>query len=204
MPCPEQAILSDASPLTDSAQLEVEAVVREHSRLVFRIAYSVLHNHHDAEDVTQETFMRFLRARQGLAGLRDCRAYLARTAWRVAIARKKRVPEVSLEDAAEAALRLRSAGAPAEEIVGNRQVAALLQRLIESLPADLRQTLALSTVEQLSSTEIAELLGIPETSVRTRLLRARQLLRQKLAALLQRHPPNLSAEAKQRFANPGS
>ena len=61
----------------------------------------------------------------------------------------------------------------------------LLERLIASLPRKLRHVLTLATVEEMSSVEIAEVLGIPEASVRTRLLRARQLLRQKLSALLE-------------------
>ena len=67
-----------------------------------------------------------------------------------------------------------------------QEAVGLVERLIETLPSDLRATLALSTVEDLSSPEIARLLGIPEGSVRTRLMRARQRLRQKLTALLQK------------------
>ena len=54
------------------------------------------------------------------------------------------------------------------------------------LPKDLRETLALSTVEEMSSVEIAATLGIPESSVRGRLLRARQLLREKVQVLMER------------------
>ena len=63
---------------------------------------------------------------------------------------------------------------------------ALLEQLINALPRDLRDALVLSTVEELPSPEIAELLGIPEGSVRERLWRARQTLREKLAALVDR------------------
>jgi RNA polymerase sigma-70 factor (ECF subfamily) len=60
-----------------------------------------------------------------------------------------------------------------------------LDKMIATLPQDLRQTLLLSTVEELNSTEIAAVLGIPEGSVRTRLMRARNLLKQKLAAAME-------------------
>jgi RNA polymerase sigma-70 factor, ECF subfamily len=188
MPVPQQAVLSETLLMADPAQTEVEGVIREHSHLVFKISFSVLRNHHDAEDATQETFLRFLRGRKKLGGIRDVRAYLARTAWRVAHGRRKQVWEISLEEAAEVVLHMRSAGMPAEEIMAKREAMALLERLIDSLPGDLRETLALSTVEELSSAEIAGLLGIPEGSVRTRLMRARQILREKLTAVFGRRP----------------
>ena len=68
----------------------LEALVREHSRLVYRIAYAVLRRHHDAEDATQETFVRVLRYSEKLAEVEDSKTWLARIAWRVAIDRSKR------------------------------------------------------------------------------------------------------------------
>jgi RNA polymerase sigma-70 factor (ECF subfamily) len=59
--------------------------------------------------------------------------------------------------------------------------------LIDALPEELRQPLALSTVEELNSQEIAQVMGIPEGTVRTRLMRARQVLKQKLSALMAGH-----------------
>jgi DNA-directed RNA polymerase specialized sigma24 family protein len=58
-----QVILSESVSTTDASGDELEATVREQARLVYKIAYSVLRNHHDAEDVAQETFLRFLRHR---------------------------------------------------------------------------------------------------------------------------------------------
>jgi RNA polymerase sigma-70 factor, ECF subfamily len=60
-----------------------------------------------------------------------------------------------------------------------------LQRLIAGLPEDLAQTLELSTVQELNSAEIAEVMKIPEGSVRTRLFRARKQLKEKLTVLLE-------------------
>lgn len=184
-----EALLSDAFPVTGTAEQEVEAVVREHARLVFRIAYAVLRNHHDAEDAVQETFLRVLRHRGKLAQIAERKAWLGRIAWRVALDRvRKRRPahaEAELDEAAEAVAALRSAGASAEQIAADRQMISLIGRLIAGLPLDLREALTLSTVEELSSAEIASVLGIPEASVRQRVFRARQLLREKLGALLE-------------------
>jgi RNA polymerase sigma-70 factor (ECF subfamily) len=59
----------------------------------------------------------------------------------------------------------------------------VVHRLIDSLPEQLRQPLALSTVEEMTSREIAQVMGIAEGTVRTRLMRAREILKHKLAAL---------------------
>src|SRR5690349_22812038 len=95
----------------------IEAAVHEHARLVYRIAYSVLRNHHDAEDATQETFVRVLRYKKTLEGVRDPKTWLARIAWRVAVERSKKRPEISMSETevANAVIGLRSQLASAEE-----------------------------------------------------------------------------------------
>jgi RNA polymerase sigma-70 factor (ECF subfamily) len=180
-----RALLIEATRIADAAGDELGAAVREHARLVYKVAYSVLRNHHDAEDAAQETFLRLWRHQKRWADVRDQRAWLARVAYRVALDRRRKLPQISAEDSAQAVLELRAKGAGADEIAANQQMLALLERLIASLPPDLRDALTLSTVEEMTSAEIAALLGIPEASVRTRLFRARQLLREKLAALLE-------------------
>jgi RNA polymerase sigma-70 factor (ECF subfamily) len=65
----------------------LESLVREHSRLVYRIAYAVLRSHHDAEDSTQETFLRVLRYSSKLDAVEDPKTWLTRIAWRVAVDR---------------------------------------------------------------------------------------------------------------------
>jgi len=181
----EQAILSEAPPIADTVDAAVEEAVREHSRALYRIAFSVLRNHHDAEDATQETFVRLLRygKHNQLASICDLRAWLARVVWRVALDRRRVVPEVSLQEAAEAVSGLRANGAGVDEIAASEQMKLLLGRLIEGLPRPLRDTLTLSLSEELSSSEIAAVLGIPEGSVRERLWRARRMLKEKLFAV---------------------
>jgi RNA polymerase sigma-70 factor (ECF subfamily) len=180
-----QVILSESVPTAEASRDELEATVREQAGLVYKIAYSLLRNHHDAEDVAQETFLRFLRHRKRWAEIRDRRAWLATVAWRLALDRKRMPAEVGLEDAAEVVSRLRADNAAVDEIASSRQMMWLLERLVGSLPRDLREVLVLSTTEELTSAEISKVLGIPEGSVRTRLLRGREILREKLAALLE-------------------
>jgi RNA polymerase sigma-70 factor (ECF subfamily) len=180
-----QVILSESVATTESGRDELEDAVREDGRLVYKVAYSVLRNHHDAEDVAQETFLRFLRQRKRWPEIRDRRAWLSRVAWRAALDRKRSPAAVALEDAAEAVSNLRADGAGVDEIAASRQMMSLVERLVGSLPHDLREALTLSTTEELTSAEIAQVLGIQEGAVRNRLFRAREILRQKLAVLLE-------------------
>src|SRR5437762_14253916 len=84
-----EAILSAAATVERSPDQAIEALVRDYSRLVYRIAYAVLRRHHDAEDATQETFMRVLRYSSKLASVEDLKPWLARIAWRVSVDRSK-------------------------------------------------------------------------------------------------------------------
>ncbi len=172
---------------TDTQEL-VALAVREHSHFVFKIAYSLLRNHHDAEDATQETFLRLLKHRHEFAAVEDQRAWLARVVWRIAIDKTRKLPQPSLDDAANSALldQLRAADSGSEEIAINEQMLTLLQSLITGLPPDLRDVIILSTVDEMTSSAIAAVLDIPETSVRTRQFRARQMLKEKFAAVLNR------------------
>jgi len=180
-----QVIWSESVATTEGGRDELEDAVREEGRLVYRVAYSVLRNHHDAEDVAQETFLRFLRQRKHWPEIRDRRAWLARVAWRAAVDRKRASAAIALEDAAEAVSKLRAEGAGLDEIAASREMISLVERLVASLPGDLREALILSTTEELTSAEIAQVLGIPEGSVRNRLMRGREILRQELAAILE-------------------
>jgi RNA polymerase sigma-70 factor (ECF subfamily) len=181
----DRALASEAVLMARATEDVLEAAVREHARVVYRIAYSVLRNHHDAEDATQETFLRVLRYRRKLEGVEDTKTWLARMAWRVAIERGKKKPEISMAEAetARAVQELRSQLASAEESLLGQEIGELLESLIAALPAQLRDALRLSTVDELAPSEMAEVLGTSESSVRSRIFRARQILRDKLAAL---------------------
>jgi RNA polymerase sigma-70 factor, ECF subfamily len=173
----------------EAATPTVETLVADYSRMVFRIAYSILRNHHDAEDATQECFLRVWRHKERLQGVQNAKTWLARIAWTTALDKRRSGRKMlSLDDGdpgTELLDSLSDSTPAADEQLVERQKQQLLQRLIGGLPDDLGQTLELSTVQELNSTEIAEVMKIPEGSVRTRLFRARKQLKEKLAVLLE-------------------
>ena len=180
-----QVIVNDAMLLAREEADQLELAVREHAQLVYRIAYSVLRNHHDAEDATQETFVRVLRRRKKLAKVDDPKSWLARIAWRVAVERRRKSPEVPLDSTMEEAVgKLRAQLISAEEEFLGQEMTKMLGALISALPPRLRDPLILSTVQELSPAEIAGLLGMGEAAVRSRIFRARQVLKDKLEQLL--------------------
>jgi RNA polymerase sigma-70 factor (ECF subfamily) len=161
----------------------LEDLVRQYSRLVYRIAYAALRSHHDAEDATQETFLRVLRYSRKLATVENHKTWLARIAWRVAVDRNRqrgRKQEVPLEDPEKPVAELPSADAPVDEAMHGSQVGTMLERLIAALPEKLREPLILSAIVEISPREVAATLGINEAAVRSRVFRARKILRQKL------------------------
>jgi RNA polymerase sigma-70 factor, ECF subfamily len=97
--------------------------------------------------------------------------------WRIAIDRRR--PAVAVEMPEELPSR---ANTP-EQVVIAADRSQILHRMIDSLPEDLRQPLVLAALDELSTQQIAEILEIPEGTVRSRQNRARQILRQKLSAL---------------------
>ena len=187
-----QAILGEtvlkSAMAMEAATPTVETLVADHSRMVFRIAYSILRNHHDAEDAAQECFLRVWKHKDRLGEVGNVKTWLARIAWTTALDKRRASGKTLSLNAAEAAELMESladATPAADEQLAERQKQQLLQRLIAALPEDLGQTLELSTVQELNSAEIAEVMKIPEGSVRTRLFRARKQLKGKLAVLLE-------------------
>jgi RNA polymerase sigma-70 factor (ECF subfamily) len=184
-----EAILEQAEATKAESPLELlERLVAEHSLMAFRIAWSILRNHHDAEDAVQECFLRVLKHVKRRLEVRNPKTWVARVAWTTALDRRaSRAKVLTNEDASDSVLlmQVRDTAPAVDEQFAGSQLQALMERMIASLPEDLRQPLELSTVQELNSAEIAEILNIPEGSVRTRLMRARQRLKQKLSAVLE-------------------
>jgi RNA polymerase sigma-70 factor, ECF subfamily len=151
-------------------------LVERQSRFVYGVAYAVLRNAQDAEDVVQETFFKLYRLGKWEA-IDDERAFLARAAWRVAVGRRK-ATAMTLD------IHPASTSPDPEAAALTSDSHAIVHRLIDALPEDLRRPLALSGLHEMNSRQIAAVMGIPEGTVRTRLVRARQILKEKLARYL--------------------
>ncbi|MGP8176146.1 MAG: RNA polymerase sigma factor [Terracidiphilus sp.] len=180
MEIPNSAVDDKARDRTECAGAEeatLAALVSQYAGTLYRVAFSVLRNPADAEDAVQEAFVRVLRHRETLGEVRDQRVWLIRIVWNIVLDRKRRAktrPET--DDVAELARVLPSDGLTAEQIASAAQHHAHVLACVEQLPAKERQVLMLSAFEELSSVEIAAVLGITESSVRSRLFRARNLM----------------------------
>jgi RNA polymerase sigma-70 factor (ECF subfamily) len=182
---PSAGVLADETTgmieVTQASASRFDGLVDRQARFVFRVAYALLRNSHDADDVVQETFLKIYRGGQWEA-IVDERAFLARVAWRVAVDKlrsRARAPgplDADLEPCGDMS---------PEEALVTADWNAAVHRLVDALPPKLRQPLALSTVEEMTSREIAQVMGIAEGTVRTRILRAREILKLKLAGLME-------------------
>ncbi len=158
-----------------------ERLLQENQRLVVRIAAGVLGNAADAEEVAQEVF---LRAYRKISGLRDpgkFRAWVARMSWRLAVNRRRSLNRSLRRDTAW----FESTPTVSE----NHERAAVeaefdlrLREEINRLPEKLRAVLILCAVEGLDTRAVAQVLEIPEGTVRSRLHLARKRLLQRLSS----------------------
>jgi RNA polymerase sigma-70 factor (ECF subfamily) len=151
--------------LTDDADLaaEFDVRVRECSALVIRVAYSVLRNRADAEDVAQEAFVRAYRKIGSLRAREKFRSWLVRMTWRLALNSRR------------GSLTRRGALDPEEQAQHSDVWMA-----IDALPDRLRLVVVLAAIEGHSSREVAALLRVSEGTVRSRLFRARKRLQDQL------------------------
>jgi RNA polymerase sigma-70 factor, ECF subfamily len=175
MEIPKSAVHDNAGTHADEEILA--ALVSQYAGTLYRVAFSVLRNASDAEDAVQEAFLRVLRHRDTLGEVRDQRVWLIRIVWNIVLDRKRRAktrPET--DDVADLARVLPSEGLSAEERASAAQHHAHVLGCVETLPAKEREVLMLSAFEELNSVEIATVLGITESSVRSRLFRARNLM----------------------------
>jgi RNA polymerase sigma-70 factor, ECF subfamily len=155
----------------------ITALVAEYSTTLYRVAYSVMRNAAEAEDAVQEAFLRVLKHRDKLAEIRDLRVWLVRITWNVVLDKKRRSktrPEN--EDVADFVRVLPAADRRADEILISSQEHSRILKAIDQLPAKERQALLLSAVQELSTSEIADVLGTTESSIRSRIFRARREL----------------------------
>jgi RNA polymerase sigma-70 factor (ECF subfamily) len=153
---------------------DFERLLRETYRMVYQIAYSALANAADAEEVAQDVFLRAHGKLSSLNDLQKFRAWVGRMSWRLALNRLRSQSRSARRDSAW--LALQGPVADPESEAAQREFASHINQEIEHLPEKLRSVLLLSAVEDMDAGAIAETLGIPEGTVRSRLFLARRRL----------------------------
>jgi len=149
---------------------------------VFRAARSVLRDDAETEDVVQDAWVRAYTHLRQFMGRASFATWVIRIAIHEALARRRyRSRHQSLD---EHSALLPAHTRPPDQEVGARQVACVVEAAIDALPTRYRMAFVLRDVEGLSTAEAAECLDVPEATVKTRLHRARSLLRRELDTAL--------------------
>lgn len=169
-----------------------EALMRKHNRLLYRTARSIVRNDSDAEDCVQEAFLHAWRRRDQFRGEAAPSTWLARIVINEALQKLRRgkgeAGTLSIDNVVDLDARLdANAGFPTrpaspDNVTLRNELCALLERKIDDLPAAFRTVFMLRAIEEMSVEETAACLDIPEATVRTRLFRARSLLREAIAS----------------------
>ncbi len=162
----------------DELAREFETRLVESSTLAFRVAYSVLRQREDAEDIAQEAFARAYRRFRQLRDRTRFRAWLVRMTWRLALDRQRGERRRVTRDTAWAD---DAAAATAPPGPVERLRARELWRAIDALPPKLRMVVVLANIEGHGMDEVAALLGVPAGTVKSRLFEARRRLKEMLA-----------------------
>ncbi len=186
-----------------------EPLVRRHERRVFRVTLAVLGNIEDAEEAMQDTFVKAFRHLEQFRKESRFTTWLTRIAVNNAIqkrnARKNFVPLAEAETAEElfAPKRYEPWKNNPEELYSKQELHRFVEEAIQSLPEIYREAFVLRDVEELTAEEAAEVLGIKVPALKTRLLRARLMMRETLAEKLE-VPPTLKTKIIHKAVDAGT
>ncbi|MCD5418976.1 RNA polymerase sigma factor SigE [Rhodococcus pyridinivorans] len=156
-----------------------DELVREHGDRVYRLAYRLSGNAQDAEDLTQETFIRVFRSLQNYQP-GTFEGWLHRITTNLFLDMVRRRNRIRMEALPEDYDRVPAAGPNPEEIYHDARLGADLQSALDSLGPEYRAAVVLCDIEGLSYEEIGATLGVKLGTVRSRIHRGRQALREYL------------------------
>lgn len=179
-PPPDAAAVLDDEDIVDRVRAGdtalFEVLMRRYNQRLYRIARAILHSDAEVEDVMQETYLRAYSHLDQFAGRARFATWLTRIAVNEAAARARRAPiPVGIPLVYE--IEPQPSDENPEQTAARGEAQALLDRAIEALSPDDRAVFVLREVEELSTTETAEALGVNEAVIRMRLFRARTRLR---------------------------
>src|SRR3546814_206803 len=171
--------------------IAVRLVTGRNNKRLFRTAWSILKDHDEAEDAVQSTYLKAFAAIGGFAGKSSLSTWLTRILINEALGRvrankrrRSRLEDSSvpiLDDYREKLMRGSTPPTSPEAAVACGQIRQILEDAIARLPAAFRTVFVLREIEDLDVADVAEALGIPASTVKTRHLRARRRLQQELA-----------------------
>ncbi len=167
-----------------------DEIVREHADRVYRLAYRLTGNPHDAEDLTQETFVRVFRS---LASYKPgtFEGWLHRITTNLFLDMVRRRSRIRMEALPDDSDRLPGRGPEPEQVFSDTHLDPQLQAALDELPPEFRAAVVLCDVEGLSYEEIGATLGVKLGTVRSRIHRGRAALR----GALERHRAAAQATA---------
>jgi len=180
-------------PLVQAArQGDLEAfsqLVKRYDRNIFRIAQHITHNEEDAQDVVQDAFLKAYQNLEQFQGNSKFYTWLVRIAVNEALMklRRRRTDKtVSIDEDVETEegsmpREVADWGPNPEQLYRQSELSDILKKTIQGLPPGFRTVFVLRDVEELSTEETAEMLGLSIPAVKSRLLRARLQLRERLA-----------------------
>ena len=185
--CPDEA--GPVARAVENDPAAVRLIMQRNNRRLYRIARSVVRDDGEAEDVVQEAYGRAFTHLREFRGASSIGAWLARIVLNEALGRLRSRRETVDWESIENQQRARAQIIPfplvavqpdPERTMAQREIQELLERAIDDLPDAFRLVLVARAVEGMSIEDTAELLGIRPATVKTRLHRARVLLRAKL------------------------
>lgn len=169
----------------DRNEAAIRAIMQHNNRRLFRVARGILRNDGEAEDVVQETYVRAFTHLDSFRGDSSFATWLTRIAMNEALGRLRRErPQVELTSLKPGVLEAQiiqfpqslNLGDP-EKSMAQREIQHVVERAIDDLPEAFRIVFITRVVEGMNVEETAELLGLKPETVKTRLHRARSLLR---------------------------
>jgi RNA polymerase sigma-70 factor (ECF subfamily) len=165
----------------------VKSIIRQHNRMLFRLARSILPSDDESEDAVQAAYVRAFTSLDGFRGEAGFGTWLARIVLNEALGRARRerpkVPIDTFETATAAEIipfPFAATSPDPERAMAQGQMRRILEQAIDELPTPFRMVVIARLVEELSVEETAEILGLRPATVKTRLHRARALLRRAL------------------------
>jgi RNA polymerase sigma-70 factor (ECF subfamily) len=164
-----------------------EIIMRRHNQRLYRVSRAILRNDGEAEDVMQDAYVRAYEHLDQFAGRAKFSTWLTRIAVHEALARQRRDNryqklESMSEQEGDLMDRFASLAPNPEEQASNSEIRRLLEEAVEKLPDAYRTVFVLRDIEEMSTTDTADVLEITEENVKVRLHRARALLRKSLFA----------------------